>query len=279
MKSPVQREEALTLKLQGWCQGDCVVGAQQFVYAFDPKFRITDASEKVDDEEPAPYVGEDVEGLVILTQTCDIVRPVRARPFIEVAPLVKRETPDLNQIAKGMRPQFAIVPGVFDRGLVADLDRTMTLEKPILDSWEKVNGCRDDNEKRRFANALSRKRVRAAFPNDFVDLIKPLQERCKKKYGNDSPLGRTLEALSEIRVQPHPNWEGDQPKQVKFLFLLPPNFDSAKRPEADKEVKSLIELIPASKKYQIDYTTGFHSEMSAAEYIASDLLDLDYLSE
>lgn len=279
MKSPAQKEEALTLKLQDWCQGDCVVGAQQFVYAFDPKFRITEASEKVDEEDPAPYVGEDVEGLVILTQTCDIVRPVRARPFIEVAPLIKKDSSDLSQIAKGMRPQFAVVPGVFDKGLVADLDRTMTLEKPILDSWAKVNGCRDDDEKRRFANALSRKRARAAFPNDFVDLIRPLQEKCKKKHGVDSPLGRTLEAMTEIRVQPYPNWAGEQPKQVKFLFLLPPKFDSAKRSEADKEIKALIDLIPASKKYQIDYAIGFHSEVSAAEYIASDLLDLDYLSE
>jgi hypothetical protein len=216
---------------------------------------------------------------VILTQTCDIVRPVRARPFIEVAPLVKKDPSDIKQIAKGMRPQFAIVPGVSDSGLVADLDRTMSLEKPILESWDKVKGCRDDNEKRRFANALSRKRARTAFPNDFVELIKPLQEKCRKKHGNDSPLGRTLEALSEIRVLSFPHWEGDQPTQVKFLFLFLPKFEKTKRCGADIEIKALIELIPASKKYQIDYTTGFHSEMSAAEYIASDLLDLDYLSE
>lgn len=56
---------------------------------------------------------------------------------------------------------------------------------------------RNDDEKRKFANALARKRGRAAFPNDLVDLIKPLQEKCKKKHGNDSPLGRTLEALTE----------------------------------------------------------------------------------
>ncbi len=279
MTSPEQKEKELTQKLQEWCQGDCVVGTQPFAYAFDPNFRVTEASEKVEEKDPSPYVEEEVEGLVVLTQTCDIVKPVRARPYIEVAPLVKREENDLMQISKGMRPQFAVLPGVLEQGLVVDLDRTMTIEKPVLQTWKKVNGCRNDDEKRRFANALARKRGRAAFPNDFVELIRPLQEKCKKRHGNDSPLGRTLEALREIRVQPHPNWDGEEQKRVKFLFLLPPTFASAKRDEADKEIKALIDLIPASKKYQIDYNIGSHHEMSAAEYVTSDLLDLDYLSE
>lgn len=142
-----------------------------------------------------------------------------------------------------MLPRFAMVPGVLDKQLVADLDRTMTLEKPVLERWDKVSGCRNDEERRKFANALARKRGRAAFPDDFVTLIKPLQDKCKKKHGNDSALGRTLEALLEIRVQPYPHWDGEQSKKVKFLFLLSPEFDSSKRPEADQEIKGLIGLL------------------------------------
>lgn len=274
-----QKEQELTAILQDWCQGDCVLGPQAFVFAFDPGFRVTDASKLIADATQSPYVEEEVDGLVVLSQTCDIVKSVALRPFVEVAPLVKKEDAELKQIAKGSRPQFATVPGVSGDQLVADLDRTMTIEKPILATWKRIRGCRDDHEKRLFSNALARKRVRAALPNDFVELIRPLQEICKKRHGKDSPIGRSLEAISEIRVQPHPSWNCSEPIKVKFLFLLPPEFDQTFRAEVDRELSQIMTAIPESEKYELDHSIGSYFELSAAEYIGSDRLDLDYLSQ
>lgn len=279
MTSNPDKEQLLNQKLQEWRQGDCVLEPQSFVYAFDSNFRVTEASKNIEEAEPSPYVAEEVDGLVILTQTCDLVRDVCKRPFIEVAPLIKKDQSDLKLITKGMIPRFAEIPGLRENGLVADLDRTMTLEKPIINNWKKTSGCRTDEEVRRFANALARKRARAAFPDDFVELISKFRKQCISKHGNSTNLGKTLDAIAEIRAQPFPSWDGESSKTIKLWFLLPPKTDPSKVSEYDKEIQGLMKLIPESAKYRIDYSIAEHSQISAAEYIASDLLDLDHLSD
>lgn len=271
------RQDTLDKKLLSWRQGDCTITPQSFIYAFDLNFRVTEATKNLEGSEPGEVVAEEVDGLVILTQTCDIVRSVKDRPFVEVAPLIKRDEDEILKISKGMYPRFAIVPGIQDKGLVADLDRTMTIEKPLVEKWEKINGCRTDEESRKFANALARKRARSALPDDFIEHIKSFRNRCIKKHGKDSAEGRALAAIAEIRVQPEPNWDSE-PTKIRFWFLLSPTIDIQKKQEIDAEVNSLMDHIQSNDKFIVDYVIAFHKDMSAADYIVSDLLDLDHLS-
>jgi hypothetical protein len=62
------------------------------------------------------------------------VRTCTSRPFIEVVPLVEVDEPSLREVQKGRRPQYAYIPGAAGLKLVADLDRVMTVEKPVLTS-------------------------------------------------------------------------------------------------------------------------------------------------
>ena len=173
--------------LSAWNQGDCVVGEQWFV------FRRADGEEGIQQEL--------VEGFVVVTQSCDIVRSVQRRPLVEVSPLVKVENrAPLEEIRKGRMLQYAFLPGVAAQGLVADLDRTMTIHKEVVARWARVPGCGTDAEVRQLAEMLARKRQRFAFPDDFTALVRPLQERFREKHDKQSPEGEAMRAFLTVAM-------------------------------------------------------------------------------
>ena len=99
-----------------------------------------------------------------------------------------------------MRPSFASVPALINRRLVANLELLMTVEKSVLAGVSKnsiVRGIRSDTESREFAESLSRRFVRFAFPDDFVTAVRPMQERLKSKHGRKSEEGRTYSKIGK----------------------------------------------------------------------------------
>ena len=182
--------------LQAWRQGDCVLGEQWFIYRFDPELPLTEESSAVAGQ-GVDLAESAVQGLVVLTQTCDIIRKSRDRPFIEVAPLVEVSEQVAHEIERGRRPLYAIIPALRSQQLVADLDRTMTVEKAVVAKWPRAVGCLTDDEARRFSLALARKRARFAFPDDFTEFAKMLESRLLGRHDRQSDEGRALRALRE----------------------------------------------------------------------------------
>ena len=122
----------------------------------------------------ADLVEMEVPGFIVVTQTCDIVRSRAERPFIELCPLVEVDADRLEEIKRCRRPAYAFVPQLSEKQLVADLDRVMTVVKDLVATWKRTPGWITDAEARAFALALSRKRARFAFPDDFSVLAKKL---------------------------------------------------------------------------------------------------------
>ena len=86
-------------------------------------------------------------GVVILTQTCDIVRNCVKRPFIEAAPLVEVDEDNARQVERGYFPNYATIPALRSLRLVADLDRVLTFEKSIVANWVRTqNGAYRSNQ-------------------------------------------------------------------------------------------------------------------------------------
>ena len=81
-----------------------------------------------------------VEGLVVLSQTCDVIRDCVDRPFVEIAPLVQLDARIVEETRLLRRPSFGFVPATENRCLVADLDRPLTIEKSIVARWNRVAG-------------------------------------------------------------------------------------------------------------------------------------------
>lgn len=170
-----RRAVAVDDALGAWRQGDCVLdGEHWFAHRLDTKFPVTDASRAAADE-GADLAEEEIAGFVVVTQTCDVVRACDERPYVEVCPLVGVDEPRLREIERGRRPAYAYLPLLADRRLVADLDRVMTVEKPVVASWTRAPGWVTDAEARMFAQALARKRARFAFPDDFTGFARKLQ--------------------------------------------------------------------------------------------------------
>lgn len=263
--------------LADWRQGDCALGEQWFAHRLLPSFPLTAAGQDAA-ADGAHLVEEQVLGFALVTQTCDIVRSCRERRFVEVCPLVEVEEAKLREIERGRRPGYGFLPMLAPQRLVADLDRVMTVEKPVLAEWPRTPGWTTDVEGRAFAAALARKRVRFAFPDDFTALVDELQRRLQEKHDKESPEGRALRALREIRVQATPSWDG---AEVTLLFWFV-------RQDADSDFEGTgwsglldawLRLVPATGRFStVHGQVASLEEMNALDYVGSDPLDLDHLS-
>lgn len=271
------RDAAVDEALKEWRQGDCVLGKQGFFHRFDLMHPLSDTAKEVAGSGDGDLVEEQVPGLVVLTQTCDIVRSCRARHFIEVCPLAQVPEDNLREIERGRRPSHGFLPLLAGQSLVADLDRTMTVEKAVVATWERTPGWRTDAEGRAFATALARKHARFAFPDAFTALVKKLQDRLMGKHDRSSPEGDALRQMREIRVHASPSWDAAQ-VTLTFLFVKRED-DTTDGATLANYVDAWLKLVPKGGPF-VDvsgYATTLE-DMTAADYVGSDPLDLDHLS-
>lgn len=134
--------ERIDAALSEWRQGDIAAEEYWFIHAADSSLPLTSESAAVGPDGIQSITSE-VEGLVVITQSCDIVRPYNERRFIEASPLVEVPELQIREIERGRRPAYAFVPAVRECLLVADLDRVMTVEKAVvagyyLDKWKEL---------------------------------------------------------------------------------------------------------------------------------------------
>lgn len=184
----------------------------------------------------------------------------------------------LREIERGRRPAYAFLPLLAANRLVADLDRVMTVEKPVVAAWKRTPGWSTDAEGRTFALALARKRARFAFPDDFTALTKKLQNRMMEKHDKHSAEGRALRALREIRVHAAPSWD-DNPVTLTFWFVR----EADKVDFEGKSWASLLEawlrLVPETGRFmKVHGQVATLEDLTAADFVDSDPLDLDHLS-
>ncbi len=258
---PEEPTEHIDRALSDWRQGDCVTGEHWFVLR---------RSEGEDGLDELP-----VDGLVVVSQTCDVVRSVASRPYVDVSPLMAMPNENhRKEVRRGRVVRYGSVPGVDADGLVADLDRTMTVHKEVVAGWKRVPGWSTDAEARLFADVLARKRRRFAFPDEFTRFVRPLQDQFKAKHDKQSAEGEALRALLEIRVQARPSWTADAIDLDFFLVCALP--DKAK---VNQHVDTWRKLLTADVVFRsVGFLVMTLDEITAAQYLASDALDLENLS-
>jgi hypothetical protein len=278
----VESEERTRLvdeALAAWRQGDCVLGDCWFVHRFDPQRPLTDETTRAAAGDASVDLLESaVRGLMIASQSCDIVRSCKERPFVEVCPLVEMDEKELGQVKQGLRPRYVCVPGVAQRRMAADLDRAMTIEKAVVAAWHRTPGCGTDGERRGLALALARKRARFAFPDDFVRMTKKLQDRLRQKHDRDSPEGRALRALREIRVRAAPFWDASE-IEITFWFVRDAEPLELHGKGWDAFLEAWMKLVPPQGRFRdVEGHAVTLDDLTARDYVDSDSLDLDYLS-
>jgi len=256
--------------LAEWRQGDCVLeGEHWFVHrrGVDPQST---------GEEAVSVVESEVPGFVVLTQSCDVVRKYKDRPFVAVSPLAQVSDDDLGTIVKGRRPQFVAIPAILPKKLVADLDRVMTVDKQVVAGWPRTKGCTNDGEVREFSRAVARKHARFAFPNDFNEFAADLDMRIREKHGKQSEEGAALRDLEEIRVRAAPSWEAAE-VELTFWFIAKPKAASDLRKSG--VLRMWDARVPAKGRFKRVFSQiTTYEELTAEDYLDSDRLDLDHLS-
>jgi hypothetical protein len=190
--------------------------------------------------------------IALVTQTCDIVKPCStedpardAWPFVQVCPVVTLTGPALAEAARGRSARFAPLPALGDDQF-ADLMICTTLEKSVLVGLgDPVTGCSTDEDREKFAAAVDRNRRRFAFPDGMDVALQPLRTRFRDKWEKDSPEGRRIAEVWEIRVRraDHTPWDGDStsPVEVSLTFVVAPEaLPKFEEEEAEQEVTQTI---------------------------------------
>ena len=149
-------------------------------------------------QHPAP------DGVVILSQTCDVVLPDRLT--VVAAPLVRLSGDVLRQAVKGGRPRYVAVPAV-GADTFADLDIIGTLDKNILASTPVTDGVSQaDADVRRFGQRIARRFGRFPFPDEVVPWLTPLTDIVTSKSGKETGEALALEQVVELRVEATDGW-------------------------------------------------------------------------
>lgn len=267
--------------LQDWRQGDCVIGEGYWIlFRINPESPLTGAARNaISDDDSSEAAEEEVMGFMVATQSCDIVRCCMERPFIEVCPLVEVDDIKLDEIHRNLRVNYAYIPGVADRKLVADLDRIMTVEKAVLLNWTRIRGCFSDTECRTLSIALARKRSRFAFPDDFNQFVRKLKDRLKGKHSRDSEEGISLRSLREIRVKAEPSWKADRLDLIFYFIKGEEAPSESGETNWDQHLKFWLNLVrPSGRVENIDGVVQTLDDLTARDYVESNRLDLDHLS-
>jgi len=309
--------------MQSWRQGD-IAQVHQFHHLADLREPVT--SESATKSGSFAHTGQStlgidtsVDGLVVLTQTCDIRRSASTRPYVEVCPLVHVDEATAKAASAREMPRYAAIPAV-GAATVADLDRVMTVEKGWLSFASRIPGWTTDAEIRRFQAAVARRYQRFAFPDDFTKSMSKLRTKIIDRHGKQtSPEGKLFAEVKEIRVTARPGWSADN-IETTLTFILPSgtldtvpeelvseprlgetlqwlsarernSADISKRVLSEPDISSrsilwqrLGEAWAKSCKPTGCITAVYGEVVDAleypiAEYWASDQLDLDYLSD
>ncbi|MXZ81252.1 MAG: hypothetical protein F4Z15_07815 [Gammaproteobacteria bacterium] len=280
-------EQTINKALQEWRQGDASLDDDlEFLHLADLSRPHSNASIQIAaslkhngetvESKPTPVLQE-VCGIAVLSQTCDIVRGCRERPFLEVAPLVEVDKQTVEEIRRLKRPAYAYVPAVAREQLVADLDRTMTVEKSLISALNRIPGCKTDDQRRDFALALARKRSRFPFPDDFVTAARKFQRNMVKKHDSQTEEGAHLRAIEEIRVRAAPSWH-DEEVELEW-WLIKEHDPEGVQADWQTFIDKWFGLFDKTGRFDFGMPTACRLEdITARDYVESDRLDLDRLS-
>lgn len=179
------------------------------------------------------------------------------------------------------------VPGVRERLLVGHLDEAICIEKALLESWKRTEGCTGSNEERRLQHGIERFYTRHAFPDGFNTWLGSLRRAILKRHGSqNSADGKLMRAIRELRVQPRDGWDDKSVSIVLLGFVHSGDF--ADDGELDALASAFQTLIKRHLKtravegvtFSLDAESGVveYSDITADEYLATLPLDLEYLS-
>ncbi len=247
--------------LKYWRQGDFAYSVGGFLYAGiavgDEPYKATDNL-------------ENVVGLIVISQTCDIVRRTGGRNYLSVSPLFKKNVKELSNIQHGRRPYLVEVENT-DEEVVADLSCVMSVHKDVVRTWKRQTGFNDMNGRLRFAAALERKFGQFAFPDEFDEAIKKFRQRIWERHNKQAKAaGKIYRSLAQIRFQAYPDWTDDNRKITVIAVMKENREDGVERDDIYQELEDQLEKIKWPRGYEWgdpNFVLGTAKDLSAEDII------------
>lgn len=257
--------------IQYWCQGDFAYNVGGFSYG-----------SKSDRGEPYKVFlqNDDVVGLIVVSQTCDIVRRTGGRYYVTVCPLIEIDAYEIVSAEKGKRPYLAYVEHT-ESNVFADFRRFMSIHKDLVAQWKRVTGFTTESKKRRFAAALERKFGLFAFPDEFNAAIDEFRRRVWTRHDKTgSPFGAAYRSLREIRFLSSPSWDAEQREITVFAIINPATEELISRDTIAELLERSLETVEWPEGFRWSnqrFVVCFPDEINVSDYITSIPGDFDFL--
>lgn len=164
-------------------------------------------------------VGRSPTGVVaLITQTCDLQRrrTLAGRDLVQVAQVVSLTGREAGDALSMTKPQYVPLPWYGDDYFV-DLDHVASVDRAALMTVKTLSGP-EEADRRDFAYLVGRYYSRAAFPDDVVRALSPLQK--KMSGARNSALLTVRKQIEEIRVLPDPPFDSLDRSHLTIYFLI-----------------------------------------------------------
>lgn len=212
------------------------------------------------------------ERLVIITQTCDIVKKQTVEPVVWAIRAFFTNNTEVLALAGGnSKRQFLLDE---DRGLVAEMSHIMAIEKPALLELIPEVGVPDDATRRRFASWLADRFSRVPHEEPIVHaVISPILDNLHKLQATRDP---DLAALRDVREVRFVRLQGNPPYDVRLLFMV----KGADLPDGGVALDRLVGRIRQWLEERGEATlthwdTATPADLALEEYLNTEKLDLD----
>ena len=274
MEASAGDDDELAEALGQWRQGDYSLAVTDFVLVDE---LVEDGGPQLDAR------AETVPGLVVVTQTCDIVNAVPGKEYVVVCPLKELTEQAIEDVRKGRSPAAAMLEHPPQPNLVVDLGRMMSVHKSVLARLERRAGFSSDEGRARFAEALERKHGRFAFPDAFNDhVLAKLRKRIVEAHGKTtSENGKAYRSIQTVRVSATPHWEAPDIEVTFHFILVPEGGREATRAQIAKTLDDHLSKIawpPGIRAAKPLYIMTTMEEMTAAAWTQSQPIDWDFIS-
>lgn len=264
--------EELRAALAPWRQGDFTISTGEFPVAF------------LNENDVIETGWDSVQGLVVVSQTCDIVNAMDLDDVVVVAPIVEVTEGLLESIKFGTTTVGAVIENSLLPTDVADLRFLATIRKTSLVKMERKEGFSSEQTRDVFVNALERRYGRFAFPDALSNgPVITIRNRAKSLRKKDSPNAKVYKSLRSVRLAADPDFDTPGAK-IQFLLVLndPPQvFAQPQDIIAELKSQEIAERFnwpPVFEKETPLFRVVTMDSLSAREWDGSRHVDLDFIS-
>jgi hypothetical protein len=209
--------------VSGLSQGEVLRIPDFVVWVGDSAWPLTEATEaaaqEVDANGGLVLVPEAIDLGVLLTQTCDLQRTTLGTPFCQLAPVIEADPGFVREVSRGRRPGYVWLPWHNPETAIGDLSRITTVERSLLVSTPRLGHPRTTIESLHFAESVSRHFTRAAIPDPVSEVLRPFLSRMKERHDRQSPEGRCIAKVANLRLEGVPDLAAEIPDIVVLLVL------------------------------------------------------------